>query len=192
MKILEESPRELTVEYERNGSVAQTLLIPAYTENGEADLGIGYGMVEYRNPPLNPFAALVKGAQEPWKTFVMSVRSLALLFRGIDLTQAVSGPVRITYMAGDIAASGFGQSFVTGLRSVAYFLSLISISLCVMNLLPLPILDGGMILLFLIEGTFHKPLNPRAISAFQTAGVVLIFGLMIFAVFGDVLYLIRR
>jgi regulator of sigma E protease len=61
-----------------------------------------------------------------------------------------------------------------------------------MNLLPLPILDGGMILLFLIEGIFHKPLNPRAISAFQTAGVVLIFGLMIFAVFGDVLYLIRR
>ncbi|GHU69779.1 zinc metalloprotease [Spirochaetia bacterium] len=192
MKILEESPRELTIDYERNGSIAQTLLIPIYTENGEADVGIGYGMVEYQNPALNPFAALAKGTEETWKTFVMSVRSLALLFRGIDLTQAVSGPVRITYMAGDIAASGFGQSFVTGIRSMAYFLSLISISLCIMNLLPLPILDGGMIILFLIEWIFRKPLNPRAISAFQMVGVVLIFGLMIFAVFGDVLYLIRR
>ncbi|GHV55383.1 zinc metalloprotease [Spirochaetia bacterium] len=192
IKILEQSPQELTIDYERKGAAAQTVLIPAYTEKGEADLGISYGIVQYRNPPLNPFAALVKGTQETYKTFVVSLRSLALLFRGIDLTQAVSGPVRITYMAGDIAAEGFGQSFGTGIRSMANFLSLISIALCMMNLLPLPVLDGGMIVLFLIEAICRKPLNPRAINAFQTVGVVLIFGLMLFAVFGDVLYLIHR
>jgi regulator of sigma E protease len=192
MKILEQSPQELTIDYERNGQAAQTILIPTYTENSGADLGISYGIVQYKNPPLNPFAALAKGAAETWKTFVVSLKSLALLFRGIDLTQAVSGPVRITYMAGDIAAEGFGQSFGTGIRSMANFLSLISIALCVMNLLPLPVLDGGMIVLFLIEAIFRKPLNPRAINAFQTVGVVLIFGLMLFAVFGDILYLVRR
>jgi regulator of sigma E protease len=192
MKILEQQPQSLTVAYERNGRELETVLIPLYTETGEADLGISYGYIQYRNPPLNPVAALVRGAEETWKTFTMSLRSLALLFKGIDLTQAVSGPVRITFMAGDIAAEGFAQSPATGIRSMANFLSLISISLCVMNLLPLPVLDGGMILLFLIEAVKRKPLNPRAINAFQTAGVVLIFGLMLFAVFGDIRYLTGR
>ena len=95
-------------------------------------------------------------------------------------------------MVGDVAAEGFSQSFGAGISSMASFLALISIALCIMNLLPLPILDGGMIILFLIEGIRRKPLNPRFISAFQTVGVVLIAGLMFFAIFGDILYLARR
>jgi regulator of sigma E protease len=136
--------------------------------------------------------ALVQGARETWKTFAVSLKSLALLFRGIDLTQAVSGPIRLTYMVGDIAAEGCGQGIGTGLSSTANFLALISIALCIMNLLPLPVLDGGMILLFIIEAVKGRPLRPRTVYAFQTVGVVLIFGLMIFAVFGDILFLVRR
>jgi regulator of sigma E protease len=192
LPILEEKPQSLSVEYERNGEKASTVLIPIYQEGGMIDLGLNYGAVTYKNPALLPPAALAKGARETWKTLVVSLRSLALLFRGIDLTQAVSGPVRITYMAGDIATEAFGQSISTGFRSMANFLSLISIALCVMNLLPLPVLDGGMILLFVVELIQRKPLHPRAVSAFQTVGVVLIFGLMIFAVFGDILYLVRH
>jgi regulator of sigma E protease len=95
-------------------------------------------------------------------------------------------------MVGDVAAEGFGQSFGTGLRSLANFLALISIALAVMNLLPLPILDGGQIILFTVEIIRRKPLHPRAIGIFQTLGAVLIFGLMLFALFGDILYLTRR
>jgi regulator of sigma E protease len=191
LPILEGKPQSLRVEYERDGERAGTVLIPVYQEEG-IDLGLSYGTVTYKNPALPPPAALAKGARETWKTLVVSLRSLALLFRGIDLTQAVSGPVRITYMAGDIAAEAFGQGIGTGFRSMADFLSLISIALCVMNLLPLPVLDGGTILLFVVELIQRKPLHPRAVSAFQTVGVVLIFGLMIFAVFGDILYLVRH
>jgi regulator of sigma E protease len=72
------------------------------------------------------------------------------------------------------------------------FLALISITLCIMNLLPLPILDGGMIVLFIIEIIKGHPLHPKAVSAFQTIGVVLIFGLMALAVFGDILFLAQR
>jgi regulator of sigma E protease len=111
---------------------------------------------------------------------------------GVNLTQAASGPVRITYMMGDMAAQGFGQGLGIGLRSIADFLALISIALCVMNLLPLPILDGGMIALFLVELIRGKPAHPKAISVFQACGMVIIFGLMIFAVFGDILYFVRR
>jgi regulator of sigma E protease len=192
MAVLRSQPSVLALEFERNGAVKQTELILSYTDTGLGDMGITYRGVQYRTPRLSAPAALARGAVETWKTFILSVRSLSLLFRGIDLTQAVSGPVRITYMVGDVAAEGFGQSFGMGLSTMANFLALISIALCIMNLLPLPVLDGGMIVLFLVEAIKRKPLSPRTVYAFQTVGVVLIFGLMIFAVFGDILFLVRR
>ena len=192
MKILEEKPQALEIEYQRDGQTLNTSLIPVYNEAGNSDLGIAWKAVRYRTPQLSPPLALVKGSSEAWKTFTVSLKSLSLLFRGVDLTQAVSGPVRITYMVGDVATEGFSQSIGAGISSMASFLALISIALCIMNLLPLPILDGGMIIIFIIEGIRRKPLHPRVISVFQTVGVVLIAGLMIFAVFGDILYLVKR
>jgi regulator of sigma E protease len=192
VRLLSDQPPVLTLEYERNGEIKTAPLVLSYSGEGIADTGITYKAVQYHTPLYSPWGALLKGAEETWKTLVVSVRSLGLLFRGIDLTQAVSGPVRITYMLGDIATEGFGQSIGTGISSMANFLALISIALCIMNLLPLPILDGGMIVLFIIEGIKGHPLHPKAIYAFQTIGVVLIFGLMIFAVFGDILFLVRR
>jgi regulator of sigma E protease len=93
---------------------------------------------------------------------------------------------------GDIAASGFGQSIGSGLRSFADFIALISVALCVMNLLPLPILDGGMIVLFLVEMIRRKPAHPKAVTIFQYSGMVIIFALMILAVFGDILFFVRQ
>jgi regulator of sigma E protease len=94
-------------------------------------------------------------------------------------------------MLGDVATAGFTESFGDGVRNMANFLCLISVALCVMNLLPLPILDGGLILLFIVEIIRRRPIHPKAIAVFQTVGVVLICGLMVFAVFGDVLYLLN-
>jgi len=179
-----------SIEYARNGVENKTEIV--LSESGGNDLGILWPRVTYRTPPLSPPAAVSKGVSESWKTLVISLRSLSLLFKGIKLTEAVSGPVRITYMVGDIATEGFGQSFVTGLRSLADFLALISIALCVMNLLPLPVLDGGMIVLAVVEWVRRKPIHPKAIRAFQSVGVVLISGLIIFAMFGDIMFLARR
>jgi regulator of sigma E protease len=191
-RIIRDQPPVLSVEFERNGRRQNADLVLSYTDTGGVDIGITYKTVQYRTPPLSPPEALATGVRKTWETFTLSVQSLALLFRGIDLTQAVSGPVRITLMVGEVAAEGFGQGFGMGLSAMANFLALISIALCIMNLLPLPVLDGGMIVLFIIEAIKRKPLNPKAVYAFQTVGVVLIFGLMIFAVFGDILFLVRR
>jgi regulator of sigma E protease len=191
-RILRNRPSILTVEYERNGSPLRADLVVEYADDGAANVGISYESIQFRTPRLSFFGALAKGAREAGKTFALSVKSFALLFRGIDLTQAVSGPVRITYMVGDIAAEGFSQSFGAGLSSMVNVLALISIALCIMNLLPLPVLDGGLIILSVLEIIRRRPLRPRFISAFQTVGVVLIFGLMLFAVFGDILFLTRR
>jgi regulator of sigma E protease len=191
-RILRSQPPLLQVEYERDGQPLEATIVLSYAGEGPGDIGISYESIRFRSPSFSPIGALAKGAGEAGKTFALSVKSFSLLFRGIDLTKAVSGPVRITYMVGDIATEGFGQSFGAGISSMVNFLALISIALCIMNLLPLPVLDGGLILLFVIELIKRKPLNPRFISAFQTVGVVLIFGLMLFAVFGDILFLSRR
>lgn len=189
-QILESTPDNLHIEYERNGKVNQTEITLTYDESGSfSPLGMSFQTIRYRTPSLNPIQAIIKGSAETWQTLVMSVQSLGLLFRGVDLTQAVSGPVRITFMLGDAAAEGFGQSFGLGIRTMANFLALISIALCIMNLLPIPIVDGGMIVLFIIEWIQRKPLNSKTIYVFQTVGVVIIFSLMAFALFGDILFL---
>ncbi|MDR1858036.1 MAG: RIP metalloprotease RseP [Treponema sp.] len=190
MKALETSPSIAEIGYIRDGVENTVELV--YSQSGGPALGIVWPRVQYRTPVLSPPGALSKGISEGWKTLLVSLKSLSLLFKGIDLTEAVSGPVRITYMVGDVAAEGFEQSFGAGLRSMADFLALISVALCVMNLLPLPVLDGGQIILFIVEIIRRKPLHPRAIGIFQTVGVVLIGGLMLFALFGDILYLARR
>jgi len=179
-----------SIDYARNGDTGKAEIV--LSESGGNNLGIVWPIVSYRTPPLSPPAALAKGVSESWETLVISLRSLSLLFQGINLTEAVSGPVRITYMVGDIATESFGRSFVTGLRSLADFLALISIALCVTNLLPLPVLDGGMIVLAAVEWVRRKPIHPKMIRVFQTIGVALISGMIIFAVFGDIMFLARR
>ena len=111
---------------------------------------------------------------------------------GIDLTKAVSGPVRITYMMGEVAAQGLGQGLGVGVRYFMEFIALISIALGIMNLLPLPIIDGGMIILFFVEWVRKKPAHPKMISIFQTCGMVIIFCLIVFSVFGDIMFFIRQ
>jgi regulator of sigma E protease len=185
----EQQPYSLTMEYKRGGIAREAVFS---TDDLEGELGFSWASIQYRTPSLSFPAAIVKGIQESYKTLSVSIKSLRLLFMGIDLTQAVSGPVRITYMMGDIATQGFERGIGIGMRSIIEFLALISIALCVMNLLPLPILDGGMIILFLVEFIRRKPAHPKAITVFQTCGMVIIIGLMFFAVFGDILFFIRN
>jgi regulator of sigma E protease len=186
-------PGRFPVAYERNGVEETAELEDVEYSRGIPDLGIEYPVIRYRTEALSIPRALATGSAEAARTFAVSVKGLSLLFKKeIDLTQAVSGPARITYMVGDIAAEGFGESIGTGFGMALNFLALISIALCLMNLLPLPILDGGMIVLYLVEIFRRRPLHPRAVSAFQTAGTVIIFGLMLFAMFNDILFFTGR
>jgi len=188
IKIREQNPDELIIEYERNGELNY---VQFNNEDFAGEMGFSWETIRYRTPNLSFPAAIAKGVKESYRTLVVSISSLRLLFMGIDLTQAVSGPVRITYMMGDIATQGFGQGVGTGLRSIMNFIALISIALCVMNMLPLPVLDGGMIILFLIEMIRKKPAHPKAIAVFQTTGMVIIFGLMLLAIYGDIMFFAR-
>ena len=190
--LLKDKPTTAKLELRRGEAIVQTELVLSWDEEGPSDLGIQFRTLEFRTPRLSPPAALAKGSREAWRTFTLSLGSLGLLFRGVDLTKAVSGPVRITYMVGDVAAESFGQGIGAGISAVASFLALLSIALCLMNLLPLPALDGGLILLFLFEALSRKPLKPKFVYAFQLTGTAIIFGLLLFSVFGDILFLFGR
>ena len=113
-----------------------------------------------------------------------------MLFKGIDLSKAVSGPVQITVMLGDTVQSGFDAGFRAGLVSTLNFLALISVSLFIMNLLPIPVLDGGLVLFALIETIRSRPVRPRIIYNSQFIGIGFIVLLLGIALFSDANYVI--
>jgi regulator of sigma E protease len=183
-------PAVIPVEYERAGDV-HTTEIANTGENGS--FGIGWPYIVHKTPPPGFFGAIAHGATLAVEVFVVSARSLGLLFQGIDLTKAISGPVRISYIAGDILTENLsGDGLSAALQDFFEFLALISIALALMNLLPLPILDGGAIVLFLAEIATRKLSPPRFVAALQMIGVVLIAALMLLAVYGDIMFFFRK
>jgi regulator of sigma E protease len=89
----------------------------------------------------------------------------------------IGGPLTIANISGEAAAQGPS--------SVIFLIAILSINLGVLNLLPIPILDGGHLLFFLIEGILRKPLGDRQRELAQQLGLVLLVGIMIFAFWND-------
>ncbi|MFW5745774.1 MAG: site-2 protease family protein, partial [Spirochaetota bacterium] len=156
------------------------------------DEGMSFQTATMPTPDYNVFEAIGRGATESLRILTASVRSLRLLFQGVNLTDAVAGPVRISYFIGDVATSGFQIGVGAGLRSLFNFLALLSVVLFFMNLLPIPVLDGGQIVLAVIEWIRGRSPHPKTIYRYQLAGTAIVFGLLIFALFGDVLFLAGR
>ena len=185
-----ENKQNVKLSIERNGKLIELNLPINYNKDTGSFLtgfSFPYKTVEVKSTSL--FSALISGFKQTGENIALTIKTLKLLFSGIDLTNAVSGPVRITVMLGDTAKAGFSEGFATGIVSVLSFLAIISISLFIMNLLPLPILDGGLILFALIELVRGKGLKPKTIYQFQKIGIVLIVLLFIFAFSGDLRYL---
>ncbi len=161
-------------------------------EDSELDESVRFATVTLPTPDYNVFQAVGRGTLESYRILATSIRSLGLLFRGVDLTSAVAGPVRISYFIGDVATAGFQVGVATGFRSLFNFLALLSVVLFFMNLLPIPVLDGGQIVIAAVEWLRRKPPRPRTLYRYQIVGTVLIFALLFFALFGDVLFLAGR
>ncbi|MFP4483933.1 MAG: site-2 protease family protein [Spirochaetaceae bacterium] len=185
-----EGPIDLT--FRRDGEERRATMVPARSEEGLMQIGVAFQGVTVSTPDLNVFQAIGRGAAETWDTFALTVRSLGLLFQGVDLTQAIAGPVRITYFVGEVATQGFAGGIASGFRALFNFLSLLSVAVFFMNLLPIPILDGGQILLYSIEGIFRTSLNPKVVYRYQAVGIFLIFSLIVFAFFNDILFLVQQ
>ncbi|MDC7218595.1 MAG: RIP metalloprotease RseP [Spirochaetales bacterium] len=140
---------------------------------------------------LNPLQALAEGSSQMMSLMGRTVKSMGLLFKGIELNSALSGPLRLSWMTGEVALSSFGLGFRAGLNRIIQFLSLICAALAFVNLLPIPVLDGGQILLYFIDGIRRKALTPRFIYYYQLAGSVLVIFLVLFATGNDLLFFLR-
>ena len=130
------------------------------------------------NVSHGPVDALIKGVSKTWEITVMTVRMMGKLVTGDVSASNISGPLSIAEYAGTTA--------VIGVSAFLGFLALLSVSLGVLNLLPVPVLDGGHLLYYLIEWVKGSPLSERAQLAGQQVGMVMLFGLMIFAFYNDI------
>lgn len=127
--------------------------------------------------PYPPLAALWYGGVRTWDLTVVTIKGLwKILTRQIDSSN-IGGPIQIASEAGRQAKEGMG--------SLALFTAIISVNLAVLNLLPVPMLDGGHLLFFLIEAVLGRPLSLRKREAAQQLGFVLLILLMVYAIYND-------
>ena len=170
------------------GTVTRNTVSLALPPDGSTSLA--FAVPAHRAKTYSFFPALAHGTLETAKTLALTLKSLGFLFKGADVTKAVSGPVRITVMLGDTVKNGFGSGINAGIVSLLNLLALISISLFLMNLLPVPVLDGGTVLFSLVEIVMRKPLKPRFLYYIQFVGIAFIGALVILALFSDTRYLL--
>jgi regulator of sigma E protease len=127
---------------------------------------------------FGPLAAFGEASQKTWDTMAFTLRMLGRMVTGDVSIKNISGPINIAQFAGDSAERGLNQ-FLT-------FLALVSISLGVLNLLPVPVLDGGQIVYQTVELLKGSPMSERSQIIGQQFGILALVLLMSFAVYNDI------
>ncbi len=186
-KVRASAGRPLALEVDRAGARVRIEVTPEPVEQGAHTIGrIGAGpyiapgamsayVVEVRYGPVE---ALGRALAKTWEMSVFSLRMLAKMIVGEVSWRNLSGPVTIADYA--------GQSAQLGLAPYLAFLALISISLGVLNLLPIPLLDGGHLMYYSIEVLKGSPVSERVMEVGQRAGLVVLLFLMAFAFYNDI------
>lgn len=175
-------PIELDVD--RNGEKLKFLITPsAHTlESGQTvgRAGIQLGaVVPLVDVSYGPIDSLIQGTIKTFDTAWFSLRMMGRMLTGDVSLKNISGPVTIADYA--------GQTVKIGWAAYIAFLALVSVSLGILNLLPIPMLDGGHLMYYLIEMVRGKPVSDRFMEWGQRAGVSLLAGLMVLALFNDLM-----
>ncbi len=149
-------------------------------------------VLKKESPKYGFFGSIGHGFLDAVNDTALTIKSIGILFKGVDMDNAVSGPARVTEMLGSTVKNGFAEGIRVGFVSLFSLMSIISISLFIMNLLPIPILDGGLILIALIEIIIRRKINPRVQYYVQFIGLAFIIFIFIIGVKGDILFFINR
>jgi len=176
----------LPITVERDGKVLSLTVTPrAVTEKspttgqettlGKIDAGIATKSVRFE--PYGPLASVQHGVVRTWDVTMLTLKGFwKLVSRQIDSSN-IGGPIQIATEAGRQAKEGLGP--------LAIFTAFISVNLAVLNLLPVPMLDGGHLFFFLIEAVLGRPLSLKKREAAQQLGFVLLMLLMVYALWND-------
>ncbi len=181
---------KINLTYMRDGRENSTSLTPeSITSNNKV---VGRINITPQVPPLpdeikvkykyNVIDGLTEAANN---TYVMSALTLKMLYKMLTLeisSKNISGPITIAQYAGYSAKAGIDKFLM--------FLAIVSISLGILNLLPIPVLDGGHLLYYLIEAVKGSPLSEKTMYVGQQLGILMLIGLMILAFYNDIIRLI--
>lgn len=134
----------------------------------------------------SPAAAAKEAVGQTWLVCAQTVGTVARIFRGtVSARETIGGPVTMARTTGRIT-SGMDSDLVRTLWTLVFFLGLLSASLGIINLFPIPVLDGGHLLFFVLEALFRRPVSLRVREVSTQAGMVFLIAIMIFFVVNDV------
>ena len=184
-RIVSERPgRDVVIDVDRSGE-ARSLDVRIGTRErdgqtvGYLGVGIGDTVADYWYlRQFGPLQSIAQSVERTWSSTAFTVKMLARMVTGDVSIKNISGPINIAQFAGSTASAG--------INPFLNFLALVSISLGVLNLLPIPVLDGGQIVYHGIEGLKGSPLSERAQLIGQQIGIVALLLLMSFAFYNDI------
>lgn len=175
--IAESGGRTLQVRVERNGQELEMAVVPAHSEEaGRAMIGI-----ERARERLGPLRAVYEGVVQSFLFVSLMVQALIMMATGA-IPADVSGPVGIAAMVGEATAAG--------VTSLLYFTAVLSLNLAIINLLPIPGLDGGKLILVLIEKVRGKRLPYEKEAMINIVGFAVLIAIMLLATYRDIARLI--
>ena len=168
--------QNVLVDIYRDGKLIQIPIKIGVSENADGNqigiIGVGFGTNR------SFIQSLSKGMFETYNLSIKTLQFIGKMLTGNMGTDNLSGPIGIAQMAGNTAQAGF--------IPFMYLMALLSISLGVLNLLPIPVLDGGQLTLLGIEAIRGKPLAEKTENLVYTGGALMVGALMIFAIFNDI------
>jgi regulator of sigma E protease len=175
----------LTIVVERGGENVTLTAVPERREQPDrlggthriGVLGITAGEVRFERD--RPLAALGQGVRETGHIIDRTLTYIGRLLRGRESAEQLSGPIRIGQVSGAVVSSG-------GIPGLVYLTAVLSVSIGLFNLFPVPMLDGGHLLFYLIEAVRGRPLSPRLQDLGFRLGFALVVMLFIFVTFNDI------
>jgi regulator of sigma E protease len=127
---------------------------------------------------LNPIEAVVEGMLQTWQIAKLTVLSVGKILAGTLSAKTIGGPILIAQLAGEQAKAG--------VTNLIFFIALLSVNLGILNLLPIPVLDGGHLVFFFIEAVSRRPVNLKMREVAQQIGIFVLIVLMIYVFYNDI------
>lgn len=181
----------IRVDVEREGEQLSLEIVPAidavknvFGEEVEKRYMIGIMKADELSYEKSTFFGAIQSAfRQTWMYVTLTVMGFVKIIQQVVPASEIGGPILIAQIAGEQMKAGW--------LNLIYFMSLLSVNLGILNLLPIPVLDGGHLVFLTIEGVRRKPMNERAQIIAQQVGIGLLATLMIFVFYNDILRLFR-
>ncbi len=179
--------KELKIVLDREGQQVDVMVTPVLSPSknlfGEDIqkymIGIAMGRDTFHKS-LNPLQAFSQAVKDTYGLVKLTILSVGKMITGsVSFKENMGGPIMIAQMAGEQAKAG--------IMNFAWFIALLSVNLGIINLFPIPVLDGGHLLFFAIEGAIGKPVNDKLREKLIQFGVVLLVTLMVFVFYNDIM-----